>query len=152
MSPTDEARDAPRTRPGPEPAPPARRGAGVGTTRRVPRGVHPETWRLAEALLLAVQRLPYATAEARLLDGVQRFVRLEARAPVDGVSLTPTGPRWAAVLRVVAAVAPLVSEDSRRLLAPWVAPGTPGVVGQGAVGVSPHAAAAAAFGGLGVAP
>jgi hypothetical protein len=107
--------------------------------------VHPESWRLSEALLLARQRLPYATAEARLLDGVQRFVQLECRAPADGVSLTPVGPRWAAVLRVVDAVAPLVSEDSRRLLAPWLGAGVAGVPGQGAVGVSPHAADAAAF-------
>jgi hypothetical protein len=121
---------------------------------RTPRGVHPEPWRLSEALLTTVRRLPYATAEARLLDGVQRFVRLECRAPADGVSLTPSGPRWAAVLRVVAAVAPLVSEDSRRLLAPWTGGvAGPGVAGSAGVGVSPHAADAAAFvAGLGVVP
>lgn len=130
-------------------APPVRPGPGerptAGAPRRTPRGVHPETWRLSEALLAARSRLPYASAEARLLDGVQRFVQLDARAPVDGVSLTPTGPRWAAVLRLLAAVAPLVSDGSRAILAPWVGPTGPAAPGQAAVGVSPHAGAAAAF-------
>lgn len=141
---TGDSRDpsyAPRMRPGP-----VGRRPTVGTDGRpVPRGVHPETWRLSETLLAARRRLPYASGEARLLDGVQRFVQLDARVPVDGVSLTPTGPRWAAVMRLLAAVAPLVSEDSRRMLAPWLGPATPGAPGQAAVGVSPHAGAAAAF-------
>lgn len=127
-------------RPGPEP--PAT--VGLRGMRKAPRGVHPEVWRLSETLLAARGRLPYASAEARLLDGVQRFVALECRAPVDGVSLTPTGPRWGAVLQLVRAAAALASDDSRGMLAPWVGV-APGVPGQGAVGVSPHAAAAAAF-------
>jgi len=136
---------APRVRPGPVGRRPTV-GAADGD-RPVPRGVHPETWRLSETLLAARRRLPYASGEARLIDGVQRFVQLDARVPVDGVSLTPTGPRWAAVLRLLAAIAPLVSEDSRRMLAPWLGPSAalPGAPGQADVGVSPHAGAAAAF-------
>jgi hypothetical protein len=132
----------------PDYAPP-RRPATVGTAdpsaRKVPRGVHPETWRLASTLLVARQRLPYASAEARLIDGVQRFVQLDATSPVDGVSLAPEGPRWRAVLAVLAAIAPLVSDDSRRLFAPWIGVGVAGTPAQGAIGVSPHAGAAAAF-------
>lgn len=131
------------------PGPPGRRPT-VGGSRPVPRGVDPEVWRLSQTLLAARQRLPYATAEARLLDGVQRWVQLDARVPVDGVSLTPTGPRWAAVLALLAAVAPLVSDESRRMLAPWLGPATPGAPGQGVVGRSPHADAAAAFFGAAV--
>lgn len=133
---------APRMRPGP-----GQRGTVGSVMRPVPRGVHPDVWRLSETLLAARRRLPYASGEARLIDGVQRFIQLDARVPVDGVSLTPTGPRWAAVLALVSAVAPLVSDDSRRMLAPWVgaAASAPGAPAQSAVGVSPHAGAAAAF-------
>lgn len=113
--------------------------------RPVPRGVHPESWRLSETLLAARRRLPYASGEARLLDGVQRFVQLDIRVPLDGVSLVPAGARWAAVMRLLAAVAPLVSADSRSMLAPWLGPVTPGAPGQADVGVSPHAEAGAAF-------
>lgn len=117
-------------RPAPNPAGP-----------RVPRGVHPEVWRLALALLAARERLPYAAAEARLLDGLQRWVRLECTSPAGGVALAPVGPRWAAVLAAVSAVARLCSPESAGLLAPWAgsAPTAP------VAGVSPHRAAGAGF-------
>ncbi len=113
----------------------AARTAGDGSFRRAPRGVHPEPWRLAEALLDARSRLPYATAEARLLDGLQRWVALECRVPVGGVSLSPAGPRWAHVLAAVAAVVRLCSADTQALLAPWATSGPAAPV----AGVSPHA-------------
>lgn len=133
---------APPVRPGPG----DRATVGAASARPVPRGVHPDVWALSEALLAARRRLPYASGEARLLDGAQRFVQLDARVPVDGVSLTPTGPRWGAVLRLLAAIGPLVSDGSRRMLAPWLGGvAGPGVPGQASVGVSPAAGAAAAF-------
>ncbi len=108
---------------------------------------HPEVWRLSEALLAARQRLPYASPEARLLDGLQRWVQLEGGAPDPAARLQPTTPRWDGVLALVLATARLVSEPSRRMLAPWL-PG--GLVPEGlpyapAPGVSPHAADAARF-------
>lgn len=142
--PRDPSYARPR-RPGPAPA-------TMGTSvRKPPRGVHPEVWRLSETLLAARSRLPYASAEARLLDGVQRWIRLDLTVPLDGVSLTPTGPRWSAVLALVAAAARLCSEDTRTMLAPWLA-GSMAAPGQAAVGVSPHAVAAAAFAAKAVAP
>lgn len=116
----------------------ARATAGSDGGRRAPRGVHPEPWRLSETLLAARSRLPYATAEARLLDGLQRWLALECRVPVGGVSLAPSGPRWAHVLAAVTAVARLCSDDTQRLLAPWVTPGPAAPV----AGVSPHAGVA----------
>lgn len=110
--------------------------AGVYPGRRAPRGVHPTVWALSEGLLAARSRLPYATAEARLLDGLQRWVALEAKIPASGVSLSPAGPRWAQVLAAVVAVARLCSDETRAMLAPWAADAGPA----GAVaGVSPHA-------------
>lgn len=118
----------------PAPAPPNPAGP------RCPRGVHPEVHRLSTALLGARERLPYATAEARLLDGLQRWVRLESTSPAAGVSLAPVGPRWAAVLAAVRAVARLCSAESAGLLAPWV------VQDHGAgAGVSPSASVSASF-------
>lgn len=112
---------------------------------RVPRGVHPKVHELATALLVARERLPYATAEARLLDGLQRWVKWEASSPAQGVALAPVGPRWADLLVAVAAVARLCSDETRGLLAPWstaAATATPGV------GVSPSAGAGfATYGG-----
>ena len=87
--------------------------------------------------------MPYATAEARLVDGLARWVRLECTAPASGTPLAPVGARWAAVLAAVSAVARLVSPATAALLAPWAAGAGP----VGAAGVSPHAAAAAGFSG-----
>ncbi len=115
---------------------------------RVGRRGHPQVWALHLALLEARERLPYATAEARLLDGLDRWVRLESTSPSNGApALAPVGPRWAACLAAVAAVARLVSPESAGLLAPWAALGAG--LAPGAPGVSPHAADAAAFAPLG---
>lgn len=110
----------------------------VGEGRRAPRGVHPEPWRLAETLLAARSRLPYATAEARLLDGLQRWVALESKAPADGHALAPVGPRWALVLAAVTATARLCSAETQTMLAPWTGGGATAPT----AGVSPHAAVA----------
>lgn len=113
----------------------------VGSGRPVPKGVDPAVWALADALLVARERLPYATAEARLLDGLQRWVALEAKAPGEA-RLRAVGARWAALLAAVGAVARLASDEARALLAPWA---EAGAGAPGAPGVSPHAAAAAGF-------
>lgn len=107
---------------------------------RVPRGVNPAVFRLYLALAQARGRLAYATAEARLLDGLARYVRLECGASSTGVPLTDVGPRWAELLGAVAATARLCSAESQALLAPWTV--LVGGVGGGAApapGVSPHA-------------
>lgn len=136
--------DAPAPAPQPRRRPSAAtQGAGDGQRAR-PAKADPQVWRLVEALSVAMKRLPYATAEARLLDGVGRWLSLEARGLGAGgpVRLQPHGPRWAAVLALVTASARLCSDEAQALLAPW----TTGVAGApGAPGVSPHAAAAADF-------
>ncbi len=90
---------------------------------RPPRHTDPVVWRLRCALLSARERLPYASAEARLLDGLERYVKFAARpglAPLDGgAALRSTGPAWAAVLTAVAAAAELCGPEARGLLAPW---------------------------------
>lgn len=101
-----------------------------------PRGVDTGAWALRCALREAVSRLPYAAAEARLLDGLERWVRAALRGPGQAApgatALVSAGPAWAAVLHAVAAVAALASDDTRGLLAPWLAlvpapPRSPGV-------------------------
>jgi len=108
---------------------------------RPPRGVDATAWRLRCALRDAVARLPYATAEARLLDGLERWVKLAltpGQTAPGAPALVSTGPAWAAVLYAVAASAALVSEDSRALLAPWLAlvPAPPRAPGAGAAGAA----------------
>jgi hypothetical protein len=90
---------------------------------RTPRGVHPVTWALALDLELARDRLPYSTAEARLLDGLCRWVKLECRvgSGPDGAALSPAGPRWASCLLAVQASARLCGDATRTILAPWLA-------------------------------
>lgn len=114
-----------------------------------PRYVDPEVWALIVVLRQARDRLPFAAAEARLVDGVHRFVRTEAVAgsgsTEDAVFLRAEGPRWAAVLSLVTAVARVCSEPTRRLLAPWC-PGGVAPSPAPAPGVSPHRSAAAGFG------
>lgn len=109
---------------------------------RPKRGVDPEVHRLAYHLRVAATRRPYAAPEARLLDGWARWVALTSREVGPG-RLTATGPRWAAVLAGVTAAARLCSEDAQAILAPWLVGGVGAAVP--APGVSPHAAAAAAF-------
>lgn len=79
-----------------------------------PRYWAPEAWRLRCALLVARQRLPYHTADARLLDGVERWVLYTGKGkPVPG-------PWWAlAVALASAAASALADADGRVLLAPW---------------------------------
>lgn len=85
--------------------------AGVGS--KPPRGWAPEVWRLRTTLLAARERLPYATAVARLLDGVERYVRLEGRGRAAA------GAWWAQVLDLVRAASALADAETRALLAPW---------------------------------
>jgi hypothetical protein len=101
-------------------------GAGTFAGLRTPRGVHPETWRLYAACVTARDRVPYSSAEARLLDGLVWYVKHAGRtAP----RLTPAGPAWADALALVAAVCRVCSVDTQALLAPWArqAPSAPGV-------------------------
>lgn len=123
----------PTTSPGPQS--PAPRGP------RLPRGVHPEVWRLRSALLRAREARPYASADARLLDGVERYVRFECTSPASGVALAPVGPRWAAVLDLVSAVTRVLADPAPDL-AEWAR-----VAGSPApgYGVPPTAEAVAAF-------
>lgn len=129
---------------GPRPIPPSLRQGGSTPSPagpRVPRGVHPETWRLRHALLRAREARPYASADARLLDGVERYVRFECTSPAGGVSLAPVGPRWAAVLALVAATVRLLRDPAPDLEEWSRVAGTPAP----GYGVAPSADAVAAF-------
>lgn len=103
-------------------------GATAGAQPRPPRGWDPGVWALRVALCTAVARLPYASANARLLDGVERWVRLGGRGRAAA------GPWWGhAVALTAAAVAACDDPPTTALLAPWV----------GLAGVRPGAAASA---------
>jgi hypothetical protein len=79
-----------------------------------PRGWAPDVWALRVALLTARSRLPYASANARLLDGVERWVRMGGRGR------PASGPWWAwAVALTRAAAGACDDEPTRRILAPW---------------------------------
>lgn len=116
----------------------------AGVTKK-PRHVDPEVWALVLALTQARDSVPYATAEARLLDGLARWVRQAATGTLapDGVVLAPRGPVWASVLAAVGATARLCGEGTRRLLGPWLGPSPSGAAPT--AGVSPARAAAADF-------
>lgn len=102
----------------------AKAGSGL---LRAPAGVHPETWRLRCALITARDRVPFATAEARLLDGLCWFVKAAAKGATcdpaaDGRRLAPGGPGWAGAVAAVGAVARVCSAETQVLLAPWCGP------------------------------
>jgi hypothetical protein len=79
-----------------------------------PKGWNPDVWALRMALLTARERLPYASANARLLDGVDRWVRLSGRGR------PPAGPWWARTCVLVRAVAEALEDrHTAALLAPW---------------------------------
>lgn len=91
-----------------------------------PRGWVAEVWALRSALLVARSRLPYASAEARLLDGVERWVRMTGRGRAAA------GPWWGHAVGLTASAASAVADAPTTLiLAPWV----------GLVGDAPAAAA-----------
>jgi hypothetical protein len=118
----------------------------MASATKKPRHVDPQVWALVTALVQARESLPYESSEARLLDGVARWVRTAATGTTgpDGVVLRPEGPVWAAVLALVGSAARLCGEGSRRLLEPWAGL-SPAGAPPGA-GVSPARAAAAGFG------
>lgn len=63
-------------------------------------------------------RLPYASADARLLDGVHKWVGWTGKGqPVPG-------PWWGVACRLTSAVAEALADaDGRNLLAPWASVG-----------------------------
>ncbi len=86
---------------------------------RTPRGWAPEAWRLRCTVCIARQALPYASADARLLDGVDKWLLWTGRGkPVPG-------PWWALACALTSAMAPcLASSEAARLVAPWCHGGT----------------------------
>lgn len=80
---------------------------------RPPRGWDGGVWALRVTLLRARERLPYASPEGRLLDGVERYVRMAGRGRPS------SGPWWANTLAVVKAVAGAVDPTTAAMLAPW---------------------------------
>src|SRR6476660_1320202 len=93
-------------------------GAAHADPDRPRRGWAPEAWRLRCALRAARERLPYATTDARLLDGVERWVL------GTGLGRPVPGPWWALALALVTAAARCLADAaSRRLVAPWVSGG-----------------------------
>lgn len=88
-------------------------GAGLDPARP-PRHWAPEAWRLRCAIATARQSLPYATADARLLDGVEKWLLW------TGKGKAVPGPWWALALALVAAMHPCLADAAAaRLVAPW---------------------------------
>ncbi len=66
------------------------------------------------AVCIARQALPYASADARLLDGVDKWLLW------TGKGHSVPGPWWALALALVTAMVPCLADPaSARLLAPW---------------------------------
>ena len=82
---------------------------------RPPRGWAPEAWRLRCAVVTARQALPYASADARLLDGVDKWLLWTGKGkPVPG-------PWWGLACALTAAChSCLADAGAVRLVAPWV--------------------------------
>jgi len=81
-----------------------------------PKGWHPDVWRFRCALVMATARRPYATAEARALDGAARWVGLSGRYRA------PTGDWWRKSLALAKAAADCAGDlETQALLAPWTA-------------------------------
>jgi hypothetical protein len=81
---------------------------------RPPRHWAPEAWRLRCAVYDAMVRLPYASADARLLDGYEKWLGWRGKGqPVPG-------PWWALACALASAVwGGLEDTVSARLVAPW---------------------------------
>lgn len=87
---------------------------GIPAAQSTPRGWHPDVWALQACLLVARCRLPYETGHARLVDGIQRWVKL------TGKGQAPQGSWWAQTLALVEATVKAVDEPgTTQLLAPW---------------------------------
>jgi len=100
-----------------------RAGATVPAADDPPRGWAAPVWALRVALLTARARLPYATAGARLLDGVERWVRMSGRGRAA------SGPWWAHAVALTAAAAAAVDDPpTSAILAPWVGLAVPAPV------------------------
>ena len=101
----------------------------------MPRGWAPEAWRLRCAVVVARQSLPYHTADARLLDGVDKWLLWTGKGkPVPG-------PWWTVACGLVSAVYPALADaTARALIAPW---------GRGAAGAAPADAGPGGFRPLG---
>ena len=91
-------------------------------TRRDParpaRHWHPEAWLLRCAVWDAGTRLPYASADARLLDGFEHWLGWTGKGqPVPG-------PWWGLACGLAAAVVPALADPvAARLVAPWARDG-----------------------------
>ena len=96
---------------------------------RPPRYWAPEAWRLRCAVYDAMTRLPYASADARLLDGLEKWLGWTGKGqPIPG-------PWWARACVLTAGVhQALADATSARLVAPWAGAGAiaPADAGPGA--------------------
>lgn len=100
------------------------RRAGSQDPDRPRRGWAPEAWRLRCALRTAKDRMPYATADARLIDGVERWMLYTARGHAV------PGPWWGRCCALVTAMAGcLVDREARALVAPWCLGGVSAAAG-----------------------
>lgn len=93
---------------------------------RPPRHWAPEAHRLRCAVYDAYTRLPYASADARLLDGVEKWLGWTGKGqPVPG-------PWWNTATHLVSAVHPALADaTAKALVRPWcvepgAAPAEPG--------------------------
>lgn len=82
---------------------------------RPPKGWVAGVWELRITLLYARERLPWASPNARLLDGVERWVRMGGRGRQVGSGW------WAHALALVGAAAAACDDaPTTALLAPWL--------------------------------
>lgn len=81
---------------------------------RPPRHWAPEAWRLCCAVYAACSRLPYASADARLLDGFHKWMLWTGKGqPIPG-------PWWTRCCALAGALARCLADvDSASLVAPW---------------------------------
>lgn len=102
---------------------PKRHRATLPDPARPTKGWHPDVWGLRCALWAAAVRKPYATAEARALDGAARWIALSGR------NKAPSGPWWTRTLALAQAAAACAQcGETDALLAPWLSRIQPGGV------------------------
>jgi hypothetical protein len=91
------------------------------TFRAAPRGWSSEAWALRVALFCAGARLDRESPLARLLEGVERWVRLGGCGrPAPGTGSAESKAWWRHALVLVRAVGVVSDDSTRMLLSQWL--------------------------------